>query len=242
MSVRERCGETETIFRLALANGIRQQRQYFFCCRNRVIDAGAQDREKNCFRIGRADTRGIKLVGNECFDMAAPAIPIAEKAIVHEQPFSAGEWMAICAGNCSAGCGADVSEKQVRLQMAAQVAQILIRPSRPDLAIQARFGMLAVPAEPESIAIDAGGRFHRVNALRNQGMSRLGDVVFERRRFTAIGDPATHGTAFCYRSGATPAMWHLGSNESRCARQYPRLGPYFLQKYVIGRLPKCRSR
>ena len=137
-----------------------------------------------------------KLGGNECFDMAAPAIPIAEKAVVHEQPFSAGEWMAICARNCSARCGADVGEKQVRLQMAAQVAQILIRPSRPDLAIQARFGMLAVPAEPESIAIDAGGRFHRVNALRNQGMSGLGDVIFERRRFTAIRDPAAHGEAF----------------------------------------------
>src|SRR5215813_9016364 len=174
--------------------------------------------------------------------MAAPAIPIAEKSVVHKQPFSAGKRMTIRARNCGAGCSANMSEEQVRLQMTAQVAQIFIGPGWPDLTIQSGFGVLAVPAESESIAIDAGGRFHRVNTLRNQGMSRLGDVVFERRRFTAIGDPATHGTAFCYRSGATPAMWHLGSNESRCARQYPRLGPYFLQKYVIGRLPKCRSR
>jgi hypothetical protein len=29
--------------------------------------------------------------------------------------------------------------------------------------------------------------------LGNQGMSGLGDVVFERRRHTAICDPAAHG-------------------------------------------------
>src|SRR5215468_200627 len=102
--------------------------------------------------------------------MAAPAVPIAEKTVMHEQPFSAGERMTIRARNCGAGCSANMGEEQVRLQMAAQVAQILIRPGRPDLTIQPGFRMLAVPAEPESIAIDAGGRFHRVNTLRNHGI------------------------------------------------------------------------
>src|SRR6516165_11093979 len=128
--------------------------------------------------------------------MAAPAVPIAKKTVVHKQPFSAGERMTIGARNCGAGCSANMGEEQVRLQMTAQVAQILIGPGRPDLTIQSGFGMLAVPAESESIAIDAGCRFHRVNALRNQGMSGLGNVVFERRRFTAIRDPAAHGEAF----------------------------------------------
>src|SRR5262249_28651410 len=109
-----------------------------------MLNAGAQNSEKNCFRIWRAATRAAKLVVNDCFDMAAPAIPVAEKTVVHEQPFSTGERMAIRARNCSAGCGANVGKKQVRLQMAAQVAQILIRPSRPDLTIQARLGMVSV--------------------------------------------------------------------------------------------------
>ena len=97
-----------------------------------------------------------------------------------------------------AGRGADMGEEQMRLQMPAQVAEVLVRPGRPDLAIKPRLRMLAVPAQAEAVAVDAGGRFERLNALRDQRMRRLGHVVFERGGFPAIGDPAAHMIAFAY--------------------------------------------
>jgi hypothetical protein len=89
------------------------------------------------------------------------------------------------------------------------------------------------------------GKVGTVSALRSRvprasaQRLALGHVVFDRRRFTAMRDPAAHGEAFRYRSRATPAMWHLESIESRCARQCSRLRVHFRQKYAIGRLPKC---
>ena len=78
------------------------------------------------------------------------------------------------------------------MNVPAQIAQILVRPGRPDLAIQPRLRVLAVPAEPEAVAIGAGGGFERPHALRNQGMRRRGDVMLKRDALTPIGDPAAH--------------------------------------------------
>jgi hypothetical protein len=46
--------------------------------------------------------------------------------------------------------------------MATEVAEIFVGPGRPDLAIKAGLGMLAVPAKPKTVAIDARGRFQRL--------------------------------------------------------------------------------
>src|ERR1700676_5252687 len=85
-----------------------------------------------------------------------------------------------------------MGEEQVRLQVPAEVAQVLVRPGRPDLAVEPRLRMGAVPAQPKTVAVDAGGRLERVDALGHKRMRRLGDVMLERGRFSAIGDPAAH--------------------------------------------------
>jgi hypothetical protein len=96
----------------------------------RLVDASAEDCQKDRLRIGCANTRRIKLVGNERLDMPAPANPVAEKTVMHEQPSYTSERMTIHARDRSAGCSADVSEERVRLQMTAQVAEIFADENR----------------------------------------------------------------------------------------------------------------
>src|SRR5579863_3890908 len=108
--------------------------------------------------------------------------------------------------------------------MAAEVTQILVRPSRADLAVEAGLRMIAIPTQPEAVAVGAGGRFKRLNALRNQGMRRLGHVMFERRGYPAICDPAAHRAAFAYAfARVTPLMWRRESSVSPFAGQFRRL-------------------
>src|SRR5580704_1447896 len=52
--------------------------------------------------------------------------------------------------------------------------------------------MMPVPAEPEPITVGGGGRLKRADTLLDQRMSRRGDVMLKRDRFTAIRNPATH--------------------------------------------------
>jgi hypothetical protein len=135
----------------------------------------------------------VKLVRDQSLDLAAQPAPIADEAVVHEQPLATSKGMAIDAGDRRAGRGTDMGEEQVRLQVPAQVAQVLVRPGRPDLAIEARLGVIAaVPAKAEAVAVDAGGRLKGVDTLRNQRMRRLGDVVLERSHLSAICNPAAH--------------------------------------------------
>src|ERR1700691_5181619 len=101
----------------------------------------------------------------------------------------------------------------MRLQMPAQVAEILVRPSGPDLAIESRLGVMTVPAKSEAVAIGARSRFERPDALRNQRMRRIGHVVFERRGFPAICNPAAHKNAF-----AVPSNGHACNVASRIQR------------------------
>src|SRR5215469_14979968 len=101
--------------------------------------------------------------------------------------------MTVHARDCGAGCSADVSEEQMRSQMATEVAEIFVGPGRPDLAIKTWFCMLAVPAQPKTVSVDAGGGFQRLDALRDQRMRRLRNVTFQRSCVPAIGEPAAHG-------------------------------------------------
>src|SRR6516162_4971917 len=79
--------------------------------------------------------------------------------------------------------------------MAAEVAQVLVRPGRTHLAVEPGLGMLAVPAHAEAVAVGGGGRFERALALHHQRVRGRGDVLLERDGFAAIGYPAAHGMA-----------------------------------------------
>src|SRR5262252_7385595 len=82
--------------------------------------------------------------------------------------------------------------------------QVLVRPGRAHLAVDARLIVAGVPAEPETVAVDTGERLDRAHALLDERMRRRGDVVLQRDRLSAIGDPAAHGAN---PSPAPPAMF-----------------------------------
>src|SRR6516225_10191767 len=88
--------------------------------------------------------------------------------------------------------------------MAAEVAQVLVRPGRTHLAVEPGLGMLAVPAHAEAVAVGGGGRFERALALHHQRVRGRGDVLLERDGFAAIGYPAAHDTAPESRRPASP--------------------------------------
>src|SRR3954462_2847596 len=101
--------------------------------------------------------------------------------------------MAVLPRHCRAGGGAHMSEEQMRAQMAAEVTEILVRPSRACFTIKTNLGMIAVPAETKAVAIRAGGRLERADDCHEQRMLALGEVGFERRGLAPVCDPATHG-------------------------------------------------
>ena len=147
------------------------------CRRRRRGWRGTPPRNRWCRCASRRSSSGIS-----ASTLRRSRAQFADQAVVHEHPAAAGERMAVRPGDRGAGRGADMGEKEVRADVAAEVAQVLVRPGRAHLAIEARLGVLAVPAQPEAVAVGAGGRFERVQALHHQRMGGRGHVLFERDR------------------------------------------------------------
>ena len=80
----------------------------------------------------------------------------------------------------------------MRADVTAEIAQVVVRPRRTDLAIQAGLGMFAVPAEAEAVAIGGGCTFECADALLYQRMRWRSHIMLEGGLFTAIGNPASH--------------------------------------------------
>ena len=160
-----------------------------------LVAAGAEDGEEDRFRIGGADARAVELVRDQRLDPAAQPRPVADQPVVHEHPAAAGERVAVRPRDRRAGRGAHMGEIEVRADVAAEVAQVLVGPGRAHLAVEAGLRMLAVPAQPEAVAVGGGGRFERLEALHHQRMGGRGHVLFERDGLPAIGDPAAHGAS-----------------------------------------------
>ena len=134
-------------------------------------------------------------------------------------------------GDRRSGRGTHMREEQVRADVAAQIAEVLVRPGGAHLAIEARLGMISVPSETEPVAIGARGRLQGVNALRDQRMLRLRHIMFQSNRGPAIGDPSAHQSASVVRNASldrdgpslnhpTPACSCKNCSESR--RNRPR--------------------
>src|SRR5262245_6433940 len=159
-AVAERRGEAQRFPVSLVADHIGDGREHPRGRPDRIlVAAGAEDGEKHRLRIGRPDARAVDLVGDQRLDLAAQARPVADQAVVHEQPAPASEGVAVRPRDRRPGRGAHMREIEMRADVAAQIAQVLVRPGRPDLAIKPGLGMLAVPAHPEAVAVGGGGRF-----------------------------------------------------------------------------------
>src|SRR6516225_7505500 len=136
--------------------------------------------------------------------------------------------------------------------MAAEVAQVLVRPGRTHLAVEPGLGMLAVPAHAEAVAVGGGGRFERALALHHQRVRGRGDVLLERDGFAAIGYPAAHGMApdqaasiaarcgkAMARQPVTPGIWPLAPWDATARAESLPSGEGFRPVRAFSR---CRSR
>src|SRR4051794_16818094 len=90
--------------------------------------------------------------------------------------------MTIGAGDGRAGRRPHMSEEQVRPYMAAQMAEIFIRPGGTKVPEQTRLKLIAVPSESKAVPVRTAGGFQRIEALLYKRMRRLGDVAFKRDR------------------------------------------------------------
>ncbi len=192
-AVGERRCEAQRLLVAVGADHVGERREHARGRADRIlVAAGAEDGEEDRFRIGRADARAVERVGDERLDLPPQARPVADHAVMHEQPAAAGEGVAVRARDRRAGRRAHMREIEVRVDVAAEIAQVLVGPGRPDLAIEPGLRMLAVPAHAEAVAVGGGGRFQRPLALHHQRMGGGGHVLFQRDGFAAIGNPAAH--------------------------------------------------
>src|SRR5207302_6870 len=194
VAVAERRGETHRVLGAARAydvgdGGERAYRRAHWV----LIGAGAEDGEEDRLGIGRAHARAVERVRDQRLGLAPYQRPVAELAVVHEHPAAVRERVAVRSRGGGAGRGTHVGEEQVRADVAAEMPQGLVRPRRAHLAVEAGLVVAGVPAEPESVAVDAGERLDRAHALLDERMCGRGDVVLERDRLSPIGDPAAHG-------------------------------------------------
>src|SRR6476469_4626967 len=84
-------------------------------------------------------------------------------------------------------------EEEIRADVAAEVPQVLVRPGRAHLALEARLAVVRViPAEPEPVAVGRGVAFHGAHALHHERVGRRRHIAFELDGLSAIGDPAAH--------------------------------------------------
>src|SRR3982074_1292608 len=111
---------------------------------------------------------------------------------MHEHPMTACKRVAVLPGDRGTSCRADVGEEKVRMQMPAQISQVLVRPSRTGFMVKAGLRVSAVPAQPKTVAIGFGGRFQCRKTLRRKRVLWHRDVIFQRYVAPAIGNPTAH--------------------------------------------------
>ena len=100
--------------------------------------------------------------------------------------------MAVLARDGGAGGGTHMGEEQRRLDAARQREQVFVGPRRHDLAINARLGALAVPADAETVAMRVRLGLRGAQRLVEQRMRRAADQLVQEDGLTDIGDEAAH--------------------------------------------------
>ena len=132
----------------------------------------ARRQEEDRFRIRRAEAAVVELVRDQRLEPALDARIAADLAVMHEEVAAMGEGMAVGPGGRGAGGGAHMGEEQAGAHLIAQGAQVLVGPGGPHLAVDARLGPLAVPADAEAVAVGLGLGLGRVKRLVDQRMRR----------------------------------------------------------------------
>src|SRR5271157_4363116 len=164
--VRQRSREAKLVVRIAFTENALQSYHDLLCRPDRVCGcAGPENGQEYGFRVRRAGAGVVEVIRYQIFNSTPQAPPIANEAVVHEHPAIIGKGMAIQVGDGRRGRRPRMREEKMRANVTAQMAQVLIRPGGPYFMVKPRLLILAIPAQAEPIAVDAGGGFERVEAL-----------------------------------------------------------------------------
>lgn len=159
-----------------------------------LLQAVGQRETKHQFGVGRAfqrrEQRGVDLHRQ----VAAQLVEIADQPIVREQPAAVAERMAVGFLHGRIGRRADMRDEHARVDRAGRFAQIAVVPGGMHGAVAERqFIGMAVPADPEAVAVGRRHAEFRMQALVDQRMLRAKQHGLERDRIAGVGEPAAHG-------------------------------------------------
>src|SRR5580693_2543784 len=113
---------------------------------------------------------------------------MAEAAIVHEHEAPMREGMAVRPRRRRRGRGPHMGEEKMRMDMPAEVLEILVGPGRPHLAIEPRLVVPGIPAEAEAVALRRAERLFGIDALAHERMLGCGHIAFEGDGAALVGD------------------------------------------------------
>ena len=119
-------------------------------------------------------------------------VEFADCAVVHPQPAIMTEWMAVGALHRRTGRRPDVGEQQRRTDLACNLPQVPVVPRRFDALEQCRLDALAVPADPEAVAVGCRGAHAGVEALVDDRVLRSEQQLFGEDRVSGVRHPSTH--------------------------------------------------
>src|SRR5829696_7001109 len=153
-------------------------------CARRVVFKAERKREKEQqLRIRRPFDGCIqRLIYGEC-ELTLDAREVAHEAVVDPEPSAIAERVAVGLLDGRPGRGTDVRQKERRLDVAGDFAQIAVVPSQLDTPEDGRcVGVCVVPADTEAVPVGGLDSEAGVETLVNQGVLGLVEQLLEEDR------------------------------------------------------------
>src|SRR5262249_38110225 len=167
--------------------------------------------------IRRALDIGEELRVDGEHELAPNGPELVDQAVVDEQPVPMPIGMAVRLLHRGAGGRPHVGQKKRGLDVAGEVAQVLIVPGRRAAAIDAGPLACSVPADSEAIAVGRLGPQPRVQALIDEAMLGLDEQLLDQHRLAMPRHPPTHSSLLSIAipprrdPGAGLAGWDAGA-------------------------------
>src|SRR5918993_2137093 len=187
------------------------------CARRVVFKAEREREEEQQLRIRRPFDGCIqRLIYGEC-ELTLDAREVAHEAVVDPEPSAIAERVAVGLLNGRSRRGAYVRQKERRLDVAGDFAQIAVVPSRLDAPEDGRrAGVRTVPADPEAVPVGGLDAEAGVETLVDQGVLGLVEQLLEEDRGARVSEPAAHRLLLSFHGSTSGVLISHGSSTRIC--------------------------
>src|ERR671910_596208 len=206
------------VFHTVSVTCLLHQTHHALDCARRVVFEAERNREKEQqLRICRPLDGGIQRLVYGEYELTFNAREVAHEAIVDPEPSPIAERVAIGLLDGRPRRGADVRQKERRLDVAGDFAQIAVVPSRLDTPEDGRRGgVRIVPADPEAVPVGGLDAEAGVETLVDQGVLGLVEQLLEEDRGARVSEPAAHRLLLSFRRSTSCAPITHGSSTRIC--------------------------